>query len=159
MINTTPEIIDNTPAGDWLDYQVAAAMGQTDFKHLEFQYAEGVTEDGKDGWDGFYCPRCQRNSGDCVKSYSQSWIHLPELLKWILANSDDFFMEWWQDNEWFLCNLAQPTRMLPNYGDKVVVASSDKVVEDELPNLPLALCRFIMKVKLANENTKGESLC
>jgi hypothetical protein len=31
--------------------------------------------------------------------------------------------------------------------------------KDEVPNLPLALCRFILKVALANEGEKGELPC
>ncbi len=48
-------------------------MGNVNLNHPGFYWAEGSTEDGKDGWDGFYCPRCGASEGTttpCVKNYS-----------------------------------------------------------------------------------------
>src|SRR3990167_5452818 len=72
--------IDEMEAGRELDVLVAEhVMGQQDFSHPGFFWTEGTTEDGSDGWDGFYCPRCSlRGSPDqkrsappkCVRHYS-----------------------------------------------------------------------------------------
>lgn len=46
-------------AGPELDALVAVeVMGQVDFSHPNFCWTEWNTEDGKDGGDGFLCPRC-----------------------------------------------------------------------------------------------------
>lgn len=49
-------------------------MGQTDFEHIGFIWEEGTTEDGEDGWDGFYCPRCHaegsRAAVRCARQYT-----------------------------------------------------------------------------------------
>ncbi len=135
-----PEEIDKMTAGEELNFQVAIALGQTDFNHLPFQWVEGVTEDGRDGWEGNYCPRCQKTKGKCVKSYSETYQYTEELLKWLVFNGGDLFIEYWQDREWFLCNKPIPVR------NGAIMSRSDKVEELELPSLPLALCRFILKV-------------
>lgn len=140
----TPEEVDKMPAGEELDYQVALAMGQTDFNHLPFSWFEGATEDGNDGWDGNICPRCQHSSGKCVKSYSQSYQYIDKLLKWLVDEGDDLFIEWWRDGEWFVCDQDLYRR-----NNNLIKARSNKVEIGELPNLPLALCRFILKVKLS----------
>jgi hypothetical protein len=73
---TTREEILNMPAGREMDALVAEkVMEQTDFSHPGFFWGEGTTEDGKDGWDGFQCPRCNADSedgGKCCKHYSTS---------------------------------------------------------------------------------------
>ncbi len=55
---------------------VAEAMGQTDFAHPGFYWTEGATEDGRDGWDGFSCPRCGASESEraspCIKSFTTS---------------------------------------------------------------------------------------
>jgi hypothetical protein len=62
--------------GRELDALVAKTFfGQTGFVHLTAQYMEGATEDGKDGWEGYYCPRCHQNASPgelCVAPYSTS---------------------------------------------------------------------------------------
>lgn len=59
------------PAGREMDALIAEyVMGQTDFTHLPAEYFEGWSEDGKDGWDGWYCPRCMNSYEKCVKNYS-----------------------------------------------------------------------------------------
>ena len=70
---TRDEIL-NKEAGPEMNALVAEyVMGQTDFDHPGFFWNEGTTEDGKDGWDGFNCPRCGASKGDtgkCTKHYS-----------------------------------------------------------------------------------------
>jgi hypothetical protein len=53
--------------------QKIARMKGIPTEHLPFQYVEGVTADGTDGWDGFYCPRCGSNKEDseCASNYEE----------------------------------------------------------------------------------------
>ena len=68
------EQIKNMPADKEIDALIAEKiMGQTDFSHVGFYWSEGTTSDGKDGWDGFQCPRCNAEKGNtekCVEHYS-----------------------------------------------------------------------------------------
>jgi len=150
----TPKEIDELRAGNELNKLVEIALGYAIIDHLPFVYMEDWTEDGTDGWSGMVCPRCLSSdrNGKCVKPYSETYRHIEELLKWVLAHSGDLFIEWWQDREWYVCNLSQPLRMIPHNEDNVIATISDKVAEGEVPNFPLALCRFILKVALANKS-------
>jgi RNA polymerase subunit RPABC4/transcription elongation factor Spt4 len=67
--------VDEMPAGREMDALVAEkVMGQIDFNHVGFFWTEGTTKDGKDGWDGFACPRCnslrEDNLEKCCEYYS-----------------------------------------------------------------------------------------
>ena len=70
---TRYEILNMT-AGREMDILVAEmVMGQTNFEHLGFYWTEGTTEDGQDGWEGIYCPRCGASEGSkdkCCIHYS-----------------------------------------------------------------------------------------
>jgi hypothetical protein len=80
-----PKDIMKMEAGPELDLLVARdVMRQTDFNHPGFFWSEGNTEDGEDGWDGFYCPRCSASEGDlnpCVKPYSTHIAYAWEVLE------------------------------------------------------------------------------
>ena len=78
--------IDEIPAGPKLDILVAKMMGQEDFGHIGFFWQEGVTEDGEDGWNGFYCPHCgeaEADGGPCVKPYSTNRRFIWEIVDWM----------------------------------------------------------------------------
>lgn len=71
----TADDIMKMGAGRELDALVAEHVMGLDLNHLPVVYEEGYTEDGKDGWSGFVCPRCKRSSGSdldgpCCKNYS-----------------------------------------------------------------------------------------
>lgn len=57
-----------------MDALVAERVLGLSLEHLPVVYEEGNTEDGKDGWSGFVCPRCRRPADmldePCVKRYS-----------------------------------------------------------------------------------------
>lgn len=57
-----------------VNLKIAQFLGHN-LDHLLAQYEEWVTEDGKDGGEGFYCPKCGRSVNDyktfgCVKNWS-----------------------------------------------------------------------------------------
>ena len=62
---------------------------------------------------------------------------LPVLEKMMIRG--DVFIEWWQDGEWFVCD--QPV----GYRDDAIKANCDGK-ETGKPSLPLAICRFALKV-------------
>ena len=62
-------------AGRELDAKVAVeVMGLSIRPHMEAQWEEGVTRDGKDGWAGFFCPACGTSDASyhepCARHYS-----------------------------------------------------------------------------------------
>jgi len=90
--------------GRELDKLVAGAMGQTDFIHPSFEWAEETLEDG-DGWGDFVCPRCGASKGDtgpCVKHYSTSWEDAGQAWEWLEENHP-----WGLDAELLLSRWGQ----------------------------------------------------
>ena len=62
---------------------------------------------------------------------------LPVLEKMMMRG--DVFIEWWQDGEWFVCDHPM------GYRDDAIKANCDGK-ETGKPSLPLAICRFALKV-------------
>lgn len=59
---------------DELLIEIAKLQGFNKREHLPALWEERNTEDGQDGWDGFYCPRCgcaesEYEKRPCVKDY------------------------------------------------------------------------------------------
>ena len=67
---------------------------------------------------------------------------MPVLEKMMIRG--DVFIEWWQDDEWFVCD--QPV----GYRDDAIKTNCDGK-ETGKPSLPLAICRFALKV-MEDEN-------
>jgi hypothetical protein len=66
-----------------LDIQCERAISGN-LTHPGFFWAEGVTPDGGDGWDGFFCPRCHASESArpelCVRPFSSD-IAMTRLLE------------------------------------------------------------------------------
>ena len=62
---------------------------------------------------------------------------LPVLEK--MMKRGDVFIEWWQDGEWFVCDQSVGYRV------GAISANCDGK-ETGKPSLPLAICRFVIKV-------------
>lgn len=135
-IDKTKNEIKNFPAGREMDILIAEnVMGQTDFEHPGFLWTEGWAEDGSDGWNGFYCPRCneqeltkrtmkRENNKKCVKNYSTSH----KALEIIECEESLGFWQIWEghpDGKW--------TATI--YFDQVIIA------EASAETIPLAICR------------------
>ncbi len=75
-------------------------MGQTDFAHPGFLWNEGYTEDGKDGWGGFNCPRCGKDGEPddprdtpehpCTLPYVTDIFDAMRVVEKVMANGWDF---------------------------------------------------------------------
>ena len=77
-----------------------------------------------------------------IPYYSTNIKDTLPVLEWMM-NLGDVFIEWWQDGEWYICNRDLNSRhKFPEFGWD---AKSDKVNENELPSLPLAICRAALK--------------
>ena len=136
----------NKEAGPEMNALVAEyVMGQTDFDHPGFFWNEGTTEDGKDGWDGFNCPRCGAPKGDtgkCVKHYSTdisaAWEVIEKLKQLgfliIRLATGDILGNFWQ----FQC--ADKWREISRDGDKDYFANA--------PTAPLAICQAALLAML-----------
>jgi hypothetical protein len=87
----TKDEILNMPAGRVMDALVAEKiMEQMDFSHIGFFWSEGTTFDGKDGWSGFQCPRCNAERGDrekCVEHYSTNIFDAWEVVEKFVSNN------------------------------------------------------------------------
>jgi len=131
------DAILNMPAGREMDALIAErVMGQIDFSHPDIVYLEGATEDGQDGWSGYYCPRC--GAGEtaavpevkCTRHYSTdiaaAFAILDKLLSaglnWQVSTADMAGLQ-----ERYYCTITD-FRAFRNYG-----AFADTA--------PLAICR------------------
>jgi hypothetical protein len=98
----TYEDILKMEAGREMDALIAEkVMGQTDFSHVGFFWSEGTTEDGKDGWDGFQCPRCNaadRDTGKCCKHYSTDIKAAWEVVEKITSKCNIFSFDLTKDD-------------------------------------------------------------
>jgi hypothetical protein len=69
-----------------------------------------------------------------------------KIVEWCMdyAGTGDLFIEFWNDDEWFICSSDLYSRKM-NPG--VIAARSDKVNGDdgEKPSFPLAICRYALK--------------
>ena len=75
--------------------------------------------------------------------YSTNVEHAWKVVEWYIAEGGDIFIEYWEDGEWFICSRDLYSRkilILPT-----IVARSDKVGDDELPSIPIAICRYALK--------------
>lgn len=82
------------------------------------------------------------NAGSQIPHYSTDIAAVMPVLEWLMQQGD-IFIEWWQDGEWYICNRNLHTRnKYPEFGWE---ARSDKVDENEMPSLPLAICRAALK--------------
>lgn len=77
-----------------------------------------------------------------IPYYSMNIADAKPVLEWLMQQGD-VFIEWWQDGEWYICNLDLSTRH--KYPELGWEAMSDKVDENEMPSLPLAICRAALK--------------
>lgn len=73
--------------------------------------------------------------------YSTNMEHASKVIKWCIVEVGDLFIEYWQDGEWFICSKDLYSRKT----SLAVVARSDKVDDDELPSIPIAICRYALK--------------
>lgn len=87
--------------------------------------------------------------GPLIPHYSTDIVAAMPVLEWLMQQGD-VFIEWWQDGEWYVCNRDLNTRHKhPEFGWE---AMSDKVDENEMPSLPLAICRAALK---AHNHARG----
>lgn len=125
--------------GPELDRIVAEKLfNQTDFAHLPAKYQEGVTEDGEDGWSGWYCPRCGASPNDetpCVKHYSTD----------IAAAWNEVVVKGIFDRE---CDI---TMRADTKGAEVLIYDDEfyligrAEIEDDTNAIPLAICLAALK--------------
>lgn len=77
-----------------------------------------------------------------IPYYSTNIADAMPVLEWLMK-CGDIFIEWWEDGEWYISNRDLNTRHNhPEFGWE---ARSDKVDENEIPSLPLAICRAALK--------------
>ena len=77
-----------------------------------------------------------------IPHYSTDIAATMPVLGWLMQQGD-VFIEWWQNDEWYICNRSLYTRH--KYHEFGWEAMSDKVDENEMPSLPLAICRAALK--------------
>lgn len=74
-----------------------------------------------------------------IPYYSTNIIDTMLVLEWLMERGD-MFLEWWSDDEWFVCNKDLHTRhKYPKLGWSAVSNKSEK------PSLPLVICRAALK--------------
>ncbi len=132
-MNLTRDEILTMPAGREMDTLVAEhVMGQTDFTHLEQKYFEGATEDGTDGWDGWYCPRCMNYHEKCVKNYSTHLDYAWEVVEKLKSMGINVELNIYI-GDGYSCYLGKE---VPNMAGLQEIAESAHA-----PSMSLAICR------------------
>jgi len=128
-------------AGREMDTKVAEFMGWKILKTGTFvDWGTGEIHKNKVRLltDTMYGPDGQPHPTKHIPLYSTDISEaMPVLEKMMLRG--DVFIEWWQDGEWFICD--QPV----GYRDDAIKANCDGK-ETGKPSLPLAICRFVIKV-------------
>jgi len=112
---TLEAFIDGMLPGDEMDMLVAQALGQADFTYL---------------------------------SYSSNLQAAWKIIEWWLSHplsGGDLFIEWWTDGEWFICDKNLITRKEGISTFLIARSNTVDMETDELPSLPLALCRLFLK--------------
>ena len=152
MTKITNDEILNMPAGEEMDKLVAEMVMEVSIDHLPTVYEEGYTEDGKDGWGGFVCPKCRRPSDildePCTKYYSTDISAAWEVVKHFTGEDcrdKDFFIECWGDGEWFVA--FHPL----GHSSREPQASCDGRKTGS-PSAPLAICRATLLAVLEEKN-------
>lgn len=154
----TPEEVDSMPAGRELDLLVAGVLDLD--VHIRCPHCDGWEQETTEemaGWNRPHKIRCDRVSRVGDRDYICDWRYqgcplysselgaIGPLLQYLLQRGD-LFIEFWRDGEWFLCN--RDLLMRKENIEGTWMARSDKVDEDSMPNLPLALCRAVLKASL-----------
>lgn len=139
----TEDEIMKLEAGRELDALVAEhVIGQTDFNHTGFFWEEGMMEDG-DGWDGFYCPRCNSSESDkvakCAKRYSTDIA-----AAWQVVEMDIAQMTLWR-SRFKPCLVS------------VHLCIGDDHYHAYAPTVPLAICRAALLVAWGCRSTDKTS--
>jgi hypothetical protein len=134
----TKDEAENIPAGRDLDALIAEMIFGEKKNHLEAQWEEGNTSDGKDGWDGFFCPRCGcpdylYKKEPCCLHYSTDISAAWEITKKI--------------NSFFIDQTA------PHLGIDVefFIDGSLKSYKATADTAPLAICRAALMTTLKKE--------
>ena len=145
--------IDKLEAGREMDILVAEhVMGQQDFSHPGFFWYESTTEDGTDGWDGFYCPRCSLSGSPdqdhssppkCVRHYS---TNIADAFLGVEKLRADYQFSIWTSltvGREFRCRIRKKGTA---WDDRFTFFGSF---------LPLVLCRAMLKAVMEKSNERA----
>lgn len=122
--------------------RIAELKGLANRPHLETQYEEGVTEDGEDGWDGFYCPRCHHHesmlsSTPCYPNWAGDDEKALELLKEMRPHFFSVMLIGWDHTEEWCVEAT------PRHGHGEVVQRP----LGKATTIALAICMFYISCK------------
>jgi hypothetical protein len=141
------EILKLEP-GNELDILVAKKiMGLNPGGHLEPLWEEGSTPDGKDGWDGFFCPRCGcpadlYGKRLCCLRYSTDMSAAWEVI--VKMENDDY---WWEAEN--VVPNSDPVAYYWSFFKNGINKNNNSCWEILLPS---AICKAALLAVLENDN-------